>query len=263
MAKGMFQKKPEYILSPLLFIFVIAIWEWGVRVLGIPAILVPPPSRIVVALYRGVTQGVYVFNFYYTFLEIILGFLSGSIVGIGFGIIIALYPLTERTLYPYLVALQAMPKIAVAPLIILWVGYGMSSKIVISGIVCFFPVLVNTIAGLKSVEPDKVDLLRSFCASEWQIFKMVRLPSALTFIFAGLQVGIVLSLLGTIVGEFVGAKNGLGNLIIHLNFSMDIAGVFSLLVILSALGVILNHGMKYLQRKILFWQEEGPQSMST
>jgi NitT/TauT family transport system permease protein len=203
-----------------------------------------------------------VFNFFYTFTELIIGFLLGSSLGIGLGILIALYPLVDRILYPYLVALQSMPKIAVSPLIILWIGFGMSSKIVISALVCFFPVLVNTVVGLRSVEQDKVELIRSYCGSKWQIFRLVRFPSSLSFIFAGLQVGIVLSLLGTIVGEFVGAKHGLGNLIIQLNFTMDVAGVFSLLIILSLLGVFLNLSMRFLQRKIIFWQEEEGPRMS-
>jgi NitT/TauT family transport system permease protein len=161
----------------------------------------------------------------------------------------------EKVFYPYLIAIQAVPKVALAPLIIVWFGFGMSSKIVICAIISSFPVLVNTIAGMKEIEAEKIELLTSLSASRWQIFKILRLPNALPFIFAGLDMGIVLSVIGAIVGEFVGAQAGLGNRILISNFNLEIAGVFSLLLILSALGVSLHIIMNLIQKKVCFWSQ--------
>jgi len=160
-------------------------------------------------------------------------------------------------LFPYVVAIQTLPKIAVAPLVLIWVGVGLESKVVIAAMVSFFPMLVNTIVGLKSTPADKIDLMRSLSASRWKIFWYVQLPEALPFIFAGLNVGIVLSVLGAIVGEFIGAKVGLGYLILQMNYIMDIAGMFAALVVLGVMGILLNSGMQYVRRRVIFWQSDS------
>jgi NitT/TauT family transport system permease protein len=148
-----------------------------------------------------------------------------------------------------------MPKIAIAPLIIVWFGFGIGSKVVIAATVAFFPVLVNVIVGLKTIDQSKLDLMRSLDATRWQTFRMVKLPNALPFVFAGLDVAVVFSVLGAIVGEFVGAQQGLGNLILQFNFSLDIAGVFAVLILLSVLGVALHLIMQALQKRLIFWAE--------
>jgi NitT/TauT family transport system permease protein len=152
------------------------------------------------------------------------------------------------------VALQTLPKIAIAPLILVWVGLGIESKIIIAALVSFFPMLVNTIVGLKAASADKIELMHALTASRAKTFFLVRLPEALPYIFAGLQIGIVLAVLGAIVGEFVGAKAGLGYLIIQMNYTMDVAGMFAVLVILGVMGVALNVIVTMLRRRIIFWQ---------
>jgi NitT/TauT family transport system permease protein len=161
----------------------------------------------------------------------------------------------EQTIYPYVVALQTLPKIAIAPLIIVWFGFGISSKVVIAAMVGFFPVLVNVIVGLKTIDQSKLDLMRSLNATRWQTFRLVKFPNALPFVFAGLDIAIVFSVLGAIVGEFVGAQRGLGNLILQFNFSLDIAGVFAVLILLSVMGVALHLIMQAIQRRVIFWAE--------
>jgi NitT/TauT family transport system permease protein len=162
--------------------------------------------------------------------------------------------LLEATIYPYVVALQTLPKIAIAPLILVWVGLGIESKIIIAALVSFFPMLVNTIVGLKSAPADKLELMHALAASPTKTFFLVKLPEALPFIFAGLQIGIVLAVLGAIVGEFVGSKAGLGYLIIQMNYTMDVAGMFAVLVILGVMGVALNIFITVLRKRIIFWQ---------
>jgi NitT/TauT family transport system permease protein len=169
------------------------------------------------------------------------------------GVAVALSRRTEYFLYPFIVMFQAMPKVALAPIIIIWFGLGITSKVVTAALVAFFPLLVNTIVGLRSSEEDRVNLMRSLAASRWQIFWMLQLPNAMPYIFAGLEIAMIFALLGAIVAELVGAESGLGMLIQSMNFTMDVAGQFSVLLILSALGLILNGIVTAFRRRVLFW----------
>lgn len=252
-------RRPEIVLVPLLFVVVIGSWEMAVVFFKIPVYVLPPPSRILEVLVQGLRDGIYVENALYTISEALIGFLVAALAGLVLGSLVAQFTVVEKTLYPYLVAIQTMPKIAIAPLFIMWFGFGITSKITIAATVAFFPILVNVIYGLKSTEIARLELLRSLRASPLKQFLMVRLPSALPMIFAGLNVGIVFSLLGAIVGEFVGSRNGLGNLVMQMNANLDAAGVFAVLVVLSAIGVSLHLIMQFVQRKLLFWHESaGP-----
>jgi NitT/TauT family transport system permease protein len=245
----------HFVLIPLVFVVFVGAWEWVVRAWSVEAFLVPAPSTVAAALARGVRSGLYLANFWVTLSEALLGFVIAAAAGIVLGAVIAQFRLLERTFYPYLVALQTLPKIAIAPLIIVWFGFGMSSKVIVAATVAFFPVLVNVIVGLKTIDAAKLDLMRSLRASRWQTFRLVTFPNALPFVFAGLDIAIVFSVLGAIVGEFVGAQKGLGNLILQFNFSLDIAGVFAVLILLSVMGVALHLIMQAVQRHVIFWAE--------
>jgi NitT/TauT family transport system permease protein len=249
------RNRPQVVLIPLVFVLFVALWEWAVRAWNVPDFLVPAPSTVASALARGVRTGLYLTNFWITLFEALVGFVLAAVAGIVLGAIIAQFRLVERTFYPYLVALQTLPKIAIAPLIIVWFGFGISSKVIIAGTVAFFPVLVNVIVGLKTVDAAKLDLMRSLRASRWQTFRLVTFPNALPFVFAGLDIAIVFSVLGAIVGEFVGSQKGLGNLILQFNFSLDVAGVFAVLILLSVMGVALHLVMQAVQRHVIFWAE--------
>lgn len=249
------RQRPELVLIPLIFVLFMGGWEILVRAMEIPVYIVPAPSDVVVALLNGLGSGVYVRNAVVTLTEALLGFLIASVAGIVLGGLIAQFEIAEKVLYPYLVALQTLPKIAIAPLIIMWFGFGIPSKVIIAATVAFFPVLVNVITGLKTIDSNKIDLMRSLDASRWQIFSKIRFPHALPFVFAGLDIAIIFSILGAIVGEFVGSQSGLGNLIVQLNFNLDIPGVFGSLVFLSAMGIALHAIMTWLRRRFVFWAE--------
>lgn len=249
------RNRPQVLLIPLLFVVFVGSWEWVVRAWTIPAFLVPAPSTVAGALARGVRSGLYVANFWVTLWEALLGFVIAAAAGTVLGAVIAQFRVMEQTFYPYLVALQTLPKIAIAPLIIVWFGFGISSKVIVAATVAFFPVLVNVIVGLKTIDPAKLDLMRSLRASRWQTFRLVTFPNALPFVFAGLDIAIVFSVLGAIVGEFVGAQKGLGNLILQFNVSLDIAGVFAVLILLSVMGVALHLIMQAVQKHVIFWAE--------
>ena len=249
------RSRPQVLLIPLVFVVFVGAWEWVVRAWSIPAFLVPAPSMVASALSRGVRSGLYLANFWATLYEALMGFVIAAVSGIMLGAVIAQFRVVERTFYPYLVALQTLPKIAIAPLVIVWFGFGISSKVIIAATVAFFPVLVNVIVGLKTIDAAKLDLMRSLRASRWQTFRLVTFPNALPFVFAGLDIAIVFSVLGAIVGEFVGAQQGLGNLILQFNVALDIAGVFAVLILLSVMGVALHLIMQAVQKHIIFWAE--------
>lgn len=251
----------ESALLPVAFLLVVlAGWEWLVHVLEVPVIVFPPPSAVLAALWNGIVSGLFWPHFVVTLTQILAGFAIGSALGIALGVLIGLSPLMERVIYPYIIAFQAMPKVAIAPIIVIWFGFGMTSKIIITAAIAFFPLLANTIVGLRSAPRDQIDLLRACTATDWQIFRMVRLPQALPFIFVGLDIAVVLSVIGAIVGEFVGARAGLGYLILQMNFNFNIAGVFAILIILSMIGVGLHLVVVAIQRRVLFWTDahSGP-----
>jgi NitT/TauT family transport system permease protein len=235
-------------------IFVIG-WEVAVRAFGISKIVLPPPSAVAVAFWQSLWEGELHWHLAVTLYEVLAGFLVGSIGGLLLGFVIALSPLMERIFYPYVVAFQTVPKVAIAPIIVIWFGYGVSSKVVITATIAFFPLLANTIMGLRAAPQDQIEMMVSYTASRWQVFRMVRLLQALPYIFVGLDVAIVLSVIGAIVGEFVGAKAGLGYLILQKNFNFDMAGTFAILIILSVIGVGLHALIGIAHRRIVFWMD--------
>jgi NitT/TauT family transport system permease protein len=245
----------DNLISLIGFLLLVCAWELAIYLFEIPDYILPAPSAIAKSLYNGFASGIFISNLMVTAIQTLAGFFLAAILGTALGAIVAQFDIVERVVYPWLVALQALPKIAIAPLIIIWAGYGITSKIIIVALVAIFPVLVNTIMGLKSCDQGKLDLMRALGAGRWETFRSVRLPNALPFIFAGLNVAIVLAILGSIVGEFVGSKAGLGNLILEANFQFDVARIFAVLVILGVFGVILSKLMGIVQDYFLFWNK--------
>jgi len=245
----------DNLISLIGFLLLVCAWELAVYLFEIPDYILPAPSAIAKSLYNGFASGIFITNLMVTAIQTLAGFFLAAILGTALGAVVAQFDIVERVVYPWLVALQALPKIAIAPLIIIWAGYGITSKIIIVALVAIFPVLVNTIMGLKSCDQGKLDLMRALGAGRWETFRSVRLPNALPFIFAGLNVAIVLAILGSIVGEFVGSKAGLGNLILEANFQFDVARIFAVLVILGVFGVILSKLMGIVQDYFLFWNK--------
>lgn len=251
------RSRPELYCVPLLFLVVVGTWEAVIRILEVPLYIVPAPSAVWRSLVNGISSGLYLSNGLVTLTEALLGFAWAAVLAIVLGSLIAQSRFVEKVLYPYLIAIQTTPKVAIAPLFIIWFGFGITSKVIMAGIVAFFPILVNVIAGLRSTDPQRIELMRSLRATRWQIFRMVLLPSALPMIFAGLHIAVIFSLLGAIVGEFVGSRAGLGNLILQMNINLDTSGVFAVLVCLSAIGILLHTLMHWLQHRLLFWADQS------
>jgi len=244
--------------SMLLLAALLGAWEAAVRLLKLPQHLVPPVSDIAVALWRGLATGPLAKDgFWYhggvTVAEILLGFGIGSGIGLAIGIAVSQMPRLEALLEPYVAALQSVPKVAIAPIIVVWLGFGIGSKVVIICLLTFFPVLVTSIAGFKAVDPDRIDLLRSLSATRWQIFRKAKFPSALPYVFAGLNMAAAFSVVGAVVGEFVGAQSGLGVLILQMEAQADTGGSFAVCVVLSLIGIALGAVLRALQRRVLHW----------
>ncbi|MBI2879986.1 MAG: ABC transporter permease [Candidatus Tectomicrobia bacterium] len=235
-------------------IILIFLWEVWVKVAEIPQFLVPSPS----ATWKEMISKAHLLGSHIntTLLETILGYLLGIVVGILSAILIVWYKFLEDVLYPLLVILQIVPKIAIAPLLLIWVGYGATSKVLIAFLIGYFPIVVSMITGLRLVEPELLDLVRSFRATKWQVLSKIRFPNSLPFLFNGLQISITLAVIGAIVGEFVGGSKGLGYLIIVSNYELNTPLMFTALFILSVIGLVLFGLIVRLEKIMIPWAIE-------
>jgi NitT/TauT family transport system permease protein len=189
-----------------------------------------------------------------TLVEVVVGFAMGVVLGLALALPIAYSPVVRATLYPIIVASQAVPKIAIGPLLVLWLGLGAWPKLVIVALMVFFPVVITAAEGFSSVDRNLLDLMRSVNASQWEIFRRVRFPHALPQIFSGLKIGITLAVVGAVVGEWIAADNGLGYLLLQANTQLDSTLLFSALVLLVVMGVVLFIVVEVAERLLLPWR---------
>jgi NitT/TauT family transport system permease protein len=247
--------------SLLLLCAILGTWEAVIRIFQISPFVMPMPSAIALRFVDLISSGIIWPHFVATLTSILSGLVAGSLAGLLCGSLIATVPLLDRLIYPYLVGLQTVPKIAIAPLFVLWFGYGLMSKIIITALLCFFPVMVSVIAGVRSVDLNQLEMMRAFGATPTQILRRLRIPSALVIIFAGLEIASVLAVIGAVVGEFVGAQVGLGYLITSMNFNLDVAGMFATLIFLAIIGLTLHGLVKYTRRRLVFWVRTEPEKI--
>lgn len=245
--------------SPLIAVALIVVWELAVRHWQIPIYILPAPTKVFFAFVNGFSfQDFWGAERFYvhivtTLAEAGIGFVIGVVAGIAIGGLIAQMPVLEKIIKPYVMGFQSLPKVAVAPLIVLWFGFGLESKVVLVALLVFFPLMVNSIAGFKSVDGDLLELMQSLSASRWQVFWTVQVPASLPYIFAGLEMGVVYSFLGAVVGEFVGGTQGLGVLVLQMNAAMDVSGMFAVLLILAGMGAASAKGLQILRSRVLYW----------
>ncbi len=241
------------ILSAALFVLLMMAWHFSVVSGLVPVFVLPAPLDVATKVLSDVIDPSVQYDIFYTVAEILIGFAVAAAFGIVLGAVIALVPLVDRVLSPYIVALQTIPKVAIAPLLIIWFGFGIESKIVIVALIAFFPILVNVVLGFRSTDPRQIVLMNVLDGSVLQIFTKVRIPNALPFIMAGLYIAMIFSVIGAVVGEFLGSAYGLGSQIMQRQASMDVVGVYSILVILTVIGIALNALVKIASRKLVFW----------
>ncbi len=224
--------------SLALLALALALWEWASRRLGLPALVLPPPSSVAAALWKGLASGYFRPHLLATTWNLALGLALGCSIGFLAGIALAESAALRRLLWPWVVVSQVIPKLALMPLFILWFGFGHTSLVVITALICFFPLLETTATSLRQVPPERLELFRMLGASRWQTLWQLKLPTGLPGVLAGLRVAVMLALVGAVVGEFIGASRGLGALVIAAQGSMDTPLMFAVLVLIALLGVV-------------------------
>ncbi|MBP2236508.1 NitT/TauT family transport system permease protein [Sinorhizobium kostiense] len=229
----------------------VALWEIGVRLFQISPILLPSPSAVWVEFWK--MPAFFLYNAGVTLVVTLAGFFLAAVFGILLAVVIVSSKTLERPVFSALVALNSVPKVALAPLFVVWMGIGPEPKIAIAVMLAIFAIVIDTVLGLRSVDPDMINLARVGRASAWQILTKVRLPCALPSIFAGLKVAISLALIGAIIGEFVGSSSGLGFAILTAQGQFDTPGLFVSLVLLIAMGSLLFNLMEGIERLSIPW----------
>jgi NitT/TauT family transport system permease protein len=231
----------------------LAAWEWLPGLAGIPEFVLPPPSKVWAEFLRMLANERLPWHTGITTLEIIVGFALGCLLGIVIGFILGLSPKTELVLSPYILALQIAPKVAFAPLFVMWLGYTVYPKILVAILIVFFPVMVNVLTAVRTVDPDMVSLARSFSASRLQIFRMIEYPASLPPLFAGLRIAATLAVIGVVVGELVGGNLGLGYLLTYGEGQGNTAMVFVTIILLTIIGIIAYAAVVLFERRVLHY----------
>ena len=229
----------------------LGLWEGLVRLLGVPKWLLPAPSSVGGELHG--SAALLWSHTVVTLEEVLLGFALALGVGIVLAVGIAYSRLLERSIYPFVIASQTIPIIAIAPLLLIWIGYGLSPKVIVVALIAFFPIVVNMVDGLRSVDADMVNMMRTMGASRWQIFTKLQVPTSLPFLFSGTKIAIAVSVIGAVIGEWVGARAGLGYLMMLSVPYFLTARVFAAIFILSVMGVSLFAVVALLERAMLPW----------
>lgn len=244
----------SYIIPALTIIGLLVLWEVFCVVFEIPVWLLPSPSSIYVNTMKWASF--LPLHTWVTLYEIIGGFLLALIIGFPLAIMVVYSTILRNTIYPILLVFQSVPKVAIAPLFLIWIGYGEMSKILVAAITAFFPIVVNTATGMESVEPELLELTHSLHATKTQIFFKVRFPWALPYVFSGMKVAITLAVIGAVVGEFVGSDRGLGYLILAATGEMNTALIFGVMALLSVLGILSFTAIDILEKQICPWYIE-------
>lgn len=243
----------KYLLAVLILIAVLGIWEIYVRIKDIPVFILPPPSKIVVTLYLEHDQ--LLKHSWVTLQEMLLGFALAVGIGVPLAVLMYEFPILEKAFYPYVIGSQTVPVFAIAPLLVTWFGFGIASKVMMAAIIVFFAIILTTLDGLKSTDPDTVNLFRILRATRWQILWKVRMPTALPFIFSGAKIGISISTIGAVIGEWIGASAGLGYLMKYANSTLDVDLVFAAIFCLTCLGLGLFAFMSLLEYFAMPWRK--------
>ena len=242
---------PALLPSLLIVVGIIAAWEICVWAFGVQKWLLPAPSDIAVTLYAD--AGLLWRHTLATLLEIAVGFGLSLACGVALAAAIGLSRTLERAIYPFVIASQTVPIIVIAPMLLIWIGYGFAPKVIVVALISFFPIVVNMVDGLKSVDRDMVNLMRTLGASRWQIFFKAQLPTSLPYLFSGVRVAVAVSVIGAVIGEWVGSSEGLGYLMLRSKPQFLTERVFAAIAILSALGVGLFGLVGVVERLAIPW----------
>lgn len=243
------------VLPPLaVLVILLIVWEVYIAVRNIPLYIFPPPSAIFAELMERPEYFI-VQNGAITFFEAVTGFFAGAITAILVAALMARSRWVERAFFPLALVIKATPLVVIAPLLIIWFGYGYTGKIIMAALICFFPILVNTIVGLRSVNATSLEFFESVSASEWEIFTKLRVPSSLPYVLAAFKISISLAVIGAIVAEWAGAGQGLGRVILLASNDFNQPAVFAGVLVLAVMGIGLTAIVSWLERRFLYWHE--------
>jgi ABC-type nitrate/sulfonate/bicarbonate transport system permease component len=252
-------------LAPFAIVLaLIGAWELTARVdvlahgLHIEPFLVPAPSDIAASLWSD--RGLLADNGWVTLKEVLGGFVLSVVAGVAFAVVLHLSPTLRRAVYPLLIASQTIPIVVIAPILVVWLGFGIGPKLAIIALICFFPITVNTLDGLRSVDPDLVKMIRTLDASRRQTLWRVEAPTALPFFFSGAKIAIAIAVIGAVFGEWAGSSSGLGHLIQEASAQLQTARTFAAVAVLSALAILLFALLAALERRVAWW---GPKEKGT
>jgi NitT/TauT family transport system permease protein len=248
----------EVVGAPLLFLgLLVLVWEIALAQEWVSTRVLPHPEDIVTSFVDLSLSDIWWDDVAATLWESVAGFVLGSVLGLALAIPSGLWSVMRRMLHPYAIGLQVTPRIAIAPLIIAWVGFGYSSKIWIAAIISFFPVYVNALTGMLTVDEESREMFRSLGASRWQTFIRLVTPSSLPVMFAGLKTAAGLALVGAVVGEFISAQRGLGVLVQQFSYQLAVSDAFAVIVMLMLLGLLLYGVMEWIERITVFWLHDS------
>jgi NitT/TauT family transport system permease protein len=239
--------------SLAVLVVVLAAWEWLPARLGVPAFLLPPPSKVWSEFLRMSETEQLWRHSWITSLEVIVGFVLGSLLGIIIGFVLGMAPKAEVVLSPYILALQIAPKVAFAPLFVMWMGFTVYPKILVVILIVFFPVMVNVLTAIRTVDPDLINLARSFSATRWQMFRMIEYPATMPPLFSGLRIGATLAVIGVVVGELVGGNTGLGYLLAYGQGQGNTAMVFVTIILLTVIGIVAYGAVVWAEGRVLHY----------
>ena len=243
-----------YVLPPAIALSLAAVvCEAWTRLANVPTYIFPAPSAVLAKLFGD--AGYFAVHGAVTVVEAAAGFVLGSAIAVALGVAMSYSRAAERTLLPIALLVKVTPVVAVAPLFVIWFGFGSGPKVLIAALITFFPVMVNTLIGLRSVSPGALDFLRSLDASDMEILLKLRVPSALPYLFAAFRIAVPLSVIGAVVGEWFTGDRGLGSVIIVAHNNIDMPTLFAAVVTLAIIGVTLTAVLAYAERKVLFWHE--------
>jgi len=247
----------EWITAPALFVALIVVWQVYVVRFAVSAFILPPPGAVWAAFLDLLVTPSTVMHTWVTVEETLSGFAIAAVAGVALGVVVGKVAWLERTLNPFIVASQVVPKVALVPLFIVWFGFGSTSKIVIAAVIAFFPVFTNAVLGVKSIEPGHRDVMTSLNASAWQRFIRLDLPSAAPAILAGMEVGVVLAIIGCVVAQFLGGNAGLGYLLVAKMNAYETDSLFAVIVLLTIVGFVFYAAVGLARRLLIPWHESA------
>ncbi len=252
----------SWLSTPALLVAFVAVWHFYVQWSGVSKFIIPPPIAVWESFLDLISSPSTLRHTWITLYETLAGFVIACIVGVGLGTVLGKTPWLERAVNPFIVATQVVPKVALVPLFILWFGFGPESKIIIAAVLAFFPILTNTMLGVKSIDLGHRDVMTVLNANRWQAFLTLELPSSLPAIVAGMEVGIVLAIIGAVVGEYLGGSTGLGHLAVASLNDFKVGMMFAVIILLTLIGFVLYMLIGLLRRVLTPWHESAVRASS-